>query len=85
MLLLAALGLVAMYSAGFDHGTRFVDHGRNMLLALAVLFVVAQVPPQRLMQLAVPLYAGGRGAAGGHRARSASPRRAPRAGSTSAW
>jgi rod shape determining protein RodA len=36
-----------MYSAGFDHGTRFVDHGRNMLLALGVLFVVAQVPPQR--------------------------------------
>jgi len=23
-----------MYSAGFDHGTRFVDHGRNMLIAL---------------------------------------------------
>ena len=46
-----------MYSAGFDHGTRFVDHGRNMLLALALLFVVAQVPPQRLMALAVPLYA----------------------------
>ena len=45
-----------MYSAGYDHGTRFVDHGRNMLLALAVLFVVAQVPPQRLMKLAVPLY-----------------------------
>ena len=45
-----------MYSAGFDHGTRFVDHGRNMLLALGVLFVVAQVPPQRLQQLAVPLY-----------------------------
>ena len=54
--LLAAIGLVIMYSAGFDHGTRFVDHGRNMLLALAVLFVVAQVPPQKLMQLAVPLY-----------------------------
>ena len=54
---LAALGLVTMYSAGYDSGTRFVDHGRNMLLALAVLFLVAQVPPQRLMQLAVPLYA----------------------------
>jgi len=54
--LLAAVGLVVMYSAGYDHGTRFVDHGRNMLLALAVLFVVAQVPPQRLEQLAVPLY-----------------------------
>ena len=54
--LLAAIGLVAMYSAGFDHGTRFVDHGRNMLIALAVIFVVAQVPPQRLQALAVPLF-----------------------------
>ena len=42
VLLLGAAGLVTMYSAGFDHGTRFVDHGRNMLLALIVLFVVAQ-------------------------------------------
>jgi rod shape determining protein RodA len=56
ILLLAAAGLVTMYSAGFDHGTRFVDHGRNMLIALALLFLVAQVPPQRLMALAVPLY-----------------------------
>ncbi|MBL8313643.1 MAG: rod shape-determining protein RodA [Rubrivivax sp.] len=56
VLLLGAVGLVAMYSAGYDHGSRFVDHGRNMLLALAVLFVVAQVPPQKLQQLAVPLY-----------------------------
>jgi len=53
---LAALGLVSMYSAGFDHGTRFVDHGRNMLIALGVLLVVSQVPPQRLQSLAVPLY-----------------------------
>ncbi len=57
--LLAAMGLVTMYSAGFDHGTRFVDHGRNMLLALGILFVVAQIPPQRLMGLAVPLYVSG--------------------------
>ncbi len=56
MLLLAAIGLTTMYSAGFDHGTRFVDHGRNMLLALGVVFVVAQVPPQKLQRLAVPLY-----------------------------
>ena len=54
--LLAGIGLVTMYSAGFDHGTRFVDHGRNMLLALGVLFLVAQVSPQRLSRLAVPLY-----------------------------
>ena len=56
LLILAAFGLVTMYSAGYDHGTRFVDHGRNMMIALAILFVVAQVPPQRLMALAVPLY-----------------------------
>ena len=56
MLLLGAAGLLTMYSAGFDAGTRFVDHGRNMLLALGVLFVVAQVSPQTLMKLAVPLY-----------------------------
>ena len=56
VLLLGAAGLVTMYSAGFDNGSRFVDHGRNMILALIILFVVAQVPPQRLMQLAVPLY-----------------------------
>ncbi|MBL0422879.1 rod shape-determining protein RodA [Ramlibacter sp. AW1] len=54
--LLACAGLVAMFSSGFDHGTRFVDHGRNMLIAGFVMFVVAQVPPQRLMSLAVPLY-----------------------------
>jgi len=53
------LGLLIMYSAGYDHGTRFVDHGRNMLVALAVLFVVAQVPPQKLQQMAVPLYIAG--------------------------
>ncbi|MDX9844452.1 MAG: rod shape-determining protein RodA [Aquabacterium sp.] len=50
------LGLVNMYSVGFDHGTRFIEHGRNMLLGAMILFVVAQVPPQRLMALAVPLY-----------------------------
>jgi len=56
ILLLAGAGMLTMYSAGFDHGTRFVDHGRNMLIAFAILFVVAQISPQRLMSLAVPLY-----------------------------
>ncbi|MBP5991483.1 MAG: rod shape-determining protein RodA [Piscinibacter sp.] len=56
ILLLAAAGMVTMYSAGFDSGTRFVDHGRNMLIAFGILFLVAQIPPQRLMSLAVPLY-----------------------------
>jgi rod shape determining protein RodA len=54
--LLASAGLLIMYSSGYDHGTRFVDHGRNMLIAGAIMFVVAQIPPQRLMTFAVPLY-----------------------------
>ena len=57
VVVLAGLGLLAMYSSGFDHGTRFVDHGRNMLIAAGIMFVVAQVPPRQLMQLAVPVYA----------------------------
>ena len=56
VLMLAGAGLVAMYSAGYDHGTRFMDHGRNMLIAGGLLFLVAQVPPQRIMAFAVPLY-----------------------------
>ena len=54
--LLACAGLLIMYSSGYDHGTRFADHGRNMLIAGVIMFVVAQVPPQRLMIFAVPLY-----------------------------
>src|SRR3954464_13425453 len=57
--LLACAGLLIMYSSGYDHGTRFVDHGRNMLIAGAIMFVVAQIPPQRLMAFAVPLYIAG--------------------------
>ncbi|MBP6535431.1 MAG: rod shape-determining protein RodA [Xylophilus sp.] len=57
--LLVCAGLVTMYSAGFDHGTRFIDHARNMLIAGGIMFVVAQIPPQRLMTLAVPLYVAG--------------------------
>ena len=59
VLLLAALGLLTMYSSGFDHGTRFVDHGRNMLIAVVLMWAVSQVPPHRLMALAVPLYMAG--------------------------
>ncbi|WP_287878659.1 rod shape-determining protein RodA [Acidovorax sp.] len=57
--MLASAGLLAMYSSGYDHGSRFMDHGRNMLIAAAILFMVAQVPPQKLMAMAVPLYAVG--------------------------
>jgi rod shape determining protein RodA len=54
--LLACAGMLTMYSSGWDHGTRVEDHARNMLIAAGIMFVVAQIPPQRLMALAVPLY-----------------------------
>ena len=57
--LLVCLGLLIMYSSGYDHGTRFVDHGRNMLIAGFILFVVAQIPPSKLMSWAVPVYSVG--------------------------
>jgi rod shape determining protein RodA len=56
ILVLCALGLMTMYSAGHDSGTRFPDHARNMMLAAGILFIMAQIPPQRLMALALPLY-----------------------------
>jgi len=57
VLLLCGAGLLTMYSSGYDHGSRFMDHGRNMLLAAGIMFLIAQVPPQKLMLAAVPLYA----------------------------
>jgi cell division protein FtsW (lipid II flippase) len=54
--ILCCMGLITMYSSGFANGARFIDHGRNMLIAGFIMFVVAQIPPQRLMALAVPLY-----------------------------
>ena len=53
---LAGAGLTIMYSSGYDHGTRFFDHARNMLLAGFILLLVAQLPAQKLMAIAVPLY-----------------------------
>ena len=56
VLALALAGLLSIFSSGYADGQRFWDHGRNMLLAMIIMFVVAQIPPQRLMALAVPLY-----------------------------
>jgi rod shape determining protein RodA len=61
ILLLAALGLLAVYSSGYDQSGRFEQHARNMALAAVVMLVVAQVPPHRFMKLAVPLYIAGIG------------------------
>jgi rod shape determining protein RodA len=54
--LLAMMGLITMYSSGFANGERFWDQARNLLIAATAMLLVAQVPPQKLMSLAVPLY-----------------------------
>jgi len=54
---LCALGLVVMYSSGYDDGTRFTDQVRNVALAVGLMLVVAQIPPRRLMNVAAPAYA----------------------------
>src|SRR5690606_24857456 len=56
VLFLCAFGLITMYSAGYDNGSRFGHQLRNVMLAGGLMFLVAQVPPQRLMTLAVPLF-----------------------------
>jgi len=56
VLLLVGAGLLTMYSVGYDHGTRFVDHARNLLVAFVMMFVMAQIPLHQLQRLAAPLY-----------------------------
>ncbi|MDM7457579.1 MAG: rod shape-determining protein RodA [Tepidimonas sp.] len=54
--LLAAIGQVVMYSVAHDIAGRYLDHLRNLLIAAGVMWVVSQIPPQRLQALAVPAY-----------------------------
>jgi rod shape determining protein RodA len=54
--LMLCISVVAVYSAGYDFPGRFDQHMRNIAAAFVAMLVMAQIPPQRLMQLAVPLY-----------------------------
>ena len=56
MLALVAISLTAMYSSAFDFSGRFNTHARNIALAMALTFVVAQIPPQKISLLTLPLY-----------------------------
>ena len=55
-----ALGLTVIFSAsGGASFDRVLGQGRNLAVALAALWVVANVPPQALMRLALPAYCAG--------------------------
>ncbi|HEX4859116.1 MAG TPA: rod shape-determining protein RodA [Usitatibacteraceae bacterium] len=57
LMVLAALSIAVIYSAsgggGFD---RALGQVRNFAVALVALWLVANIPPQQLMRLAIPVY-----------------------------
>jgi rod shape determining protein RodA len=54
--LLMLAGLATVYSATYDSNNRTFSQLGNMLVGLVVMWSVAQLPPQKLMRFAVPLY-----------------------------
>src|SRR5690606_16378501 len=54
--MLLALGLFTLYSAANEDASRLVSQGINIVIALTVMWIAAQVPPQTLMRLAPPIY-----------------------------
>ena len=59
VLALMAFGLATVYSATYDANNRTLSQLINMVVGLAAMWAVAQLPPQKLMRFAVPLYAAG--------------------------
>jgi rod shape determining protein RodA len=60
LVLTLALGLTVVYSAsGGASFDRVLGQARNIAVAAAALWVVANIPPQALMRLAVPIYVAG--------------------------
>ena len=54
--IIMGFGLATIYSATHDASDRTSGQFVNMLIGLAVMWSVAQIPPQKLMRFAVPLY-----------------------------
>ena len=58
-LAIMAVGLTTIYSATYDSQNRLVSQLLNMGVAFTMMWGIAQVPPQKLMRFAVPLYVAG--------------------------
>ena len=59
LVVLAALSLAVVFSASGQSMDRALGQARNFAVALVVLWVVANIPPQQLMRLAIPIYIAG--------------------------
>lgn len=57
--MLSLIGFITLSSAGYDFPWRITDQARNLAVAFVVMFVFANIKPQWLMRLAVPVYAVG--------------------------
>jgi rod shape determining protein RodA len=56
LLSLSLLGLATLFSASYDQPSRVAGQAANLALALAAMWLVAQVAPQTMMRFAVPAY-----------------------------
>jgi rod shape determining protein RodA len=61
LLTLSMVGLAVLYSASYDMPGRVAGQLANLTLALAAMWIVAQVPPQTMMRFAIPAYVVGLG------------------------
>ena len=55
-LAIMGVGLATVFSATYDNNNRLIGQFINMAVALMLMWAMAQVPPQKLMRFAVPLY-----------------------------
>lgn len=54
--LIICVGMITLYSAGMNFPGRVEDQFRNIVLAFIVMWVAANISPQLLQRLAVPIY-----------------------------
>ncbi|MBL8406370.1 MAG: FtsW/RodA/SpoVE family cell cycle protein, partial [Candidatus Accumulibacter sp.] len=54
--LIMATGLATVYSATYDASNRLLAQTVNMAVGFCAMWLVAQLPPQKLMGFGVPLY-----------------------------
>jgi rod shape determining protein RodA len=59
LVVLAALSLAVVFSASGQSMDRALGQARNFAVALVVLWIAANIPPQQLMRLAIPIYIAG--------------------------
>lgn len=61
LVVLCALSLAVVFSASGQSNDRLLGQARNFAVALVVLWMAANIPPQQLMRLALPVYVAGLG------------------------